>query len=107
MATREIQNITAAAHRAHPLHDSPVLHVEFDGRQADIWYEQKLLAHGLVYLGTDFYDFEAILPADPANGRLHPQTVRGFTNDVRILRLTKQYLQALDDNSWKPGPLKI
>ena len=105
--TTEIEEITAAQYRYHPSGRWPMLHVEFDGREADIGYEQKLLRYGFVFLGSAFSDFEVIVPADPGNGRPRPQQFAGFTNDVRLVHLTQEYLQKLEDNSWMPGPVKV
>ncbi|MCB8942556.1 MAG: hypothetical protein H6658_02150 [Ardenticatenaceae bacterium] len=105
--TNEIKEITKAEIRTDPHGGGYVLHVAFDGREADIWYEQKLLQWGFVFLGSEFSDFEIVLPADPDNGRLQPQQFQSFTNDVRILKLTKQYLQSMEDGSWKLGPVKM
>lgn len=105
--TTEIKEITKAEHQYDPYGGGGILYVEFDGRSASIWYEQKLLRFGFVFLGSEFEDFEVVVPADPVDGRPRPQKFQGFTNDLRIVRLTQQYLEASEEGTWKPGPVPI
>lgn len=58
-------------------------------RQARIFLEQKLYRFGYLFVGPEFEDVlpPVIVPADPADGRPEPQTVRGFTSDAALLDL--------------------
>lgn len=105
--TTEIKEITKAEYRDHPFGGGESLYIEFDGRSTYIWYEQKLLRFGFVFLGSKFDDFEVIIPADPADGRPTPQKAQCFTNDLRVLQLTQQFIQKSENGTLKPGPVPI
>lgn len=65
----------------------PSLVLEVDGQEAHVFVEQKAARAGLIFLGASFEDrYEAVLPADPRNGRPEDQVVSGFTDDPRVLR---------------------
>ena len=65
------------------------LELEIDGeRIARVYTEQPMARAGLIFLGAEFEDdYEAVLPADPRNGRLEDRVMRGATDHPEALRL--------------------
>lgn len=83
------------------------LSLEIDGRATRLYYEQKLLRFGAVFLGPDFDDFSFVLAADPDDGRPEPEEMRGFSNDVRLVRLATKLRDDIDSGRFRPGVVKV
>ncbi len=82
--------------------------LDLDGRQAEVYAEQKLFPYGLVFIGdSDFPDFTAIVPADPDNDMPEPTEFKGFTNDLIVYRLVRWMREELFEGRFKLGPVKI
>jgi hypothetical protein len=82
------------------------LSVEINGKEAQIYAEQKLHRLGAICLGQDFSEFKFIIPD---NGMTSwPGTVySGFTNDLRVMRLFERFAEAVDGDNYTVGPVKI
>jgi hypothetical protein len=85
MAKRTIKTVKVIGEEDQEGYPSLVL--EVDGQRATVFVEQKAARAGLIFLGAEFEDqYEAVLPADPRNGRPEDQVMAGFTDDPRVLR---------------------
>lgn len=75
-----------------------ILELEIDGKVARIPYEQKGFYDGIIFLGADFEDgYQAILPADPADGRPRDRVMKGFTDDPRVLAIYTEFRKRTGD----------
>lgn len=79
--------------------------VEVNGRGCFLWYAQKLLRFGAVFLGSDFPEFKFSVTADEQDGRAGMVAV-GFTNDVRIVRMVRRLIEDVDGGAVVLGPIK-
>ena len=102
----EIQTISNAR-RAVNHGGEPYISLEVDGRPTQLYYDQKLIRFGAVFLGQGFEDFSFIVPADAGDGRPEPQTFTRFTNDVRLVRLAAKMIEDVDNGRFRPGAIDL
>jgi hypothetical protein len=85
----------------------PYMHIEFaDGREGIVDWELKLLRKGYdaVFLGPHFEPYtQWTLPPDPADGRTLYTTLRGFTDDPRVVALAKEFLVIMQEGKFEVG----
>ncbi len=91
----EITNIRYALNKGYP-----ELILQIDGKEANIPLEQKPTTYenGLIFLGAEF---EETMPEIEFEGT----TLRGFTNDVEVLRVYKEFLDAANGDNFNPGAI--
>jgi len=79
--------------------------VSINDQRARIYYEQKVLEYGFVYLGAQFEDImpALTLPADSANGRLEEYPIYGFTDDAQVVALYDEFRRLVDDGKVREG----
>lgn len=74
------------------------LRVLLDGEEAVIGREQKLLRFGIVYVGGEWEDrVQAVVPADPDDGRPSPLTIRGATDDKELVAVVMNWIDELTE----------
>lgn len=81
----------------------PYIELAINGRSTRLYYDQKLLRFGAVFLGEGFDEFAFIIPADTADSRPRPEQVTGFTNDVRIVQMVVKLREDVDSGRFRPG----
>lgn len=88
----------------------PVLLVVIEGEPTYLASENQkptVLNAGLVFVGELFTDL-GICPEvtiTPRDGG--PTTLRGFSNDPRLLALYRRFLDAINDGTFQDGPVPI
>lgn len=89
----------------------PFLRVVTDQGEAWIISEQKMLGRGydVVFLGADWEDKLPVvhLQPDAQRGPDSAMSLQGFTGDPVIVALTRAFLELLEDEASRPGPLPI
>lgn len=91
----------------------PALRLTIDGVEVVIDAQQKpyLLEHGIVSVPLPQEHLGLLPPVDVPGDR--KQGVAGFrmeccaTKDKTVLRLTKALIQAVENDSFKPGPVSL
>lgn len=81
----------------------PFIEVAVNGRATRLYYDQKLLRFGAVFLGAGFDEFVFIIPPDRADSRPEPERAEGFTNDLRLVNMVKKLIDRVDNGRFRPG----
>lgn len=86
------------------------LQVEVNGRPCEIMREKALRLDGeIAALGPydDFLDFSVIVQPSRKHGIDKPTRLHAYTNDVRYVKLVRQFVDAVDSGRFRPGPVVI
>lgn len=82
----------------------PILTFRIDGKPVDVGHEQRILQYGMVYLGPDWNDLVPVL------ARKIGKTGQRFvacTDDTRVLRMVRDFLQAIQDDTFEPKKIEV
>lgn len=82
----------------------PILTFAIDGKLVDIGHEQRIFHYGLVYLGPDWNDLVPILARKVGQTG---QTFKACTDDPRVLRMVRDFLQAIQDGTFEPRTIDV
>ena len=87
----------------------PFLVVTIDGQRASIFWEQKALNDGFLYLGPEWEDRvkPVYLPADPEQGRPEPEPLHGFTDNAELLALYHEVMKRDQNGTLTEGPIGL
>jgi hypothetical protein len=90
----------------------PKLMLEIDGMPADVFEPKRnLLGLGYVFIGAEWEDrLEPLeLHHDPSDPRTPDGILilRGFTCDPVVVQLARNFADAVDSDTFKPGPVRI
>jgi hypothetical protein len=88
----------------------PLLKLKINGVEVIIDPAQKAISEGVVFLTTppEHLDLlpEITIPGDKSDNR-GSITTNQATRDRRILRLTKEFLEAAQKDDFEPGPVAL
>lgn len=94
-----------------PWSSSVVFTVEHDGDtfEAIASHEQKpiLLNQGVAFLEGDLEHYPLPWSATWKDGYGRENELGGATRDPIVVRLVRENVQAINDGTWRPGPLAI
>ena len=104
----ETLNITQAAY-AYNDGGRPILLLKINDHIATISAGQKFLEEGYVYLNTpetefsweDFLSKITVPPCELTDNR--EMEIRGHTNNPTVVRMTKAFLEAVNNESFRPS----
>jgi hypothetical protein len=86
----------------------PALLVDFeDGRELYVDEFPKPLNVGInvVPLGLSEFPDEEVVVTHPTNGSV--LRLRGYTDDARLVNMVQQFMIAIQNRTWKPGPVEV
>lgn len=82
----------------------PLLSFKADGKPVDLGHEQQIIHYGLVYLGADWEELVPILARKVGKTG---KRFMGCTDDPRVLRMVRDFLQAIQDDTFEPKKIDV